>query len=214
MLRSATDIFAFQGSQTKPTSQSQYPDVIDQWPTLSADPLSASIGSTSIGGLQDHTGESWDTMDSASVNGILAVSDDLGYLHCYLDGSFPLGAISLAPNHSVTSLSKDMKWPTFLAHLRAPGKDTKDTTFLSPTIIKIPLLDKRQPRDLARLSSTARELMWYLIRVVREMKVVWFGSDSISGARELGPRWVQALEAKQQDQFGRRCLPMNFLKFR
>jgi anaphase-promoting complex subunit 4 len=44
-----------------------------------------------------------------------------------------------------------------------------------------------------------------MMRVVREMKGAWFGSDTATGARELGPRWVNALKAKQKTQFGRMC---------
>ncbi|KAJ2920191.1 hypothetical protein MD484_g211, partial [Candolleomyces efflorescens] len=40
------------------------------------------------------------------------------------------------------------------------------------------------------------------MRVVREMKGAWFGSDTATGARELGPRWVNALKSKQKTQFG------------
>ena len=39
--------------------------------------------------------------------------------------------------------------------------------------------------------------------VVKEMRHVWFGSDTHAGARELGPKWIRALETKQKDQFGR-----------
>lgn len=200
---SATDLFAFQGSQIKPTSKSVYPEVIEQWPTLSVDPFSASISASSIGKSVDQPGR-LDDVDDTNVNSILAVTDDLGYLHCFLDGSFPLGAIFLGPELSIRSLSKHPKLPMFLVH---PGitanQSTGIVTSLPPIIVDIPLLEKRHPRDLAKLSSTARELTWYTMRVVKEMHTIWFGSDAVGGAKELGPKWVTGLEDFQED-FGRR----------
>jgi hypothetical protein len=65
--------------------------------------------------------------------------------------------------------------------------------------LTMPLLSTRKARDFARLSSTARELVWYLIRIVKEMREAWYGSENQTGARELGPKWVRALEAKQKE---------------
>lgn len=70
-------------------------------------------------------------------------------------------------------------------------------------LVEYPLLAHRKSRDLAKLSTAARELTWYAIRVVNEMREVWYGSDGNTGARELGPKWISMLEAKQREQFGR-----------
>ncbi|KAF8078603.1 anaphase-promoting complex, cyclosome, subunit 4-domain-containing protein [Lyophyllum atratum] len=198
----ATDLFAFQGSQTKPTSKQPFPKVIEEWPTLSPDPLGASISAPPLGKSVDSSGGLRDEVEENNVNSVLAVTDDQGYLHCFLDGSFPLGKISIGSNLSVQSLSKDPKLPIFFAHISTVHDPRTAATSLEPAIINVPLLGKRHPRDLAKLASTARELMWYTMRVVKEMQATWFGSEAFSGARDLGPMWVQALEAKQKEQFG------------
>ena len=197
---SATDLFAFQGSQMRSGRKSSQPELIRAWPALLPDRLAASISSPSQGdqyGVTDDAGD-------ANVNSMLAIADDMGHVQCFLDGSYPLGTIPLRPGTSTPSLFKHPKHPIFLAH---PQKCTKNavTTELQPTVIELPLLRTRKPRDLAKLSSTTRELVWYATRVVREMRAVWFGSDIFSGARELGPKWIRALETKQKDQFGREC---------
>jgi anaphase-promoting complex subunit 4 len=170
---------------------------------LSPDRLAASISSPSQEGNQhDVLGPQDDGVSDANMNSVLAIADDLGYVHCFLDGTYPLGAIALKPETSTPSLFKHPKHPIFLAH---PQKFTNSAviTELQPTKIELPLLRTQKPRDLAKLSSTTRELVWYATRVVREMRAVWFGSDASSGARELGPKWIRALETKQKDQFGR-----------
>jgi anaphase-promoting complex subunit 4 len=145
-----------------------------------------------------------DGVGDTNMNSILAIADDLGHVRCFLDGTYPLGAISLGPESSTPSIFKYPKHPIFLAHPQKSVNNTVLTEF-QPTMIELPLLRTRKPRDLAKLSSTTRELVWYATRVVREMRTVWFGSDTFSGARELGPKWIRALETKQKDQFGREC---------
>ena len=180
--------------------KSLHPDVIDQWPTLTTDLVMASIGSTTVSASQDGHGDAIDNDN----NSILAVADDLGHLYCYLGGTFPLGAIFLGPRLYVASSFKHPRRSTFFVHLRTTEVNAEDiVTLLPSTLVDVPLLSSRQPRDLAKLSSTARELMSYLLRVVKEMKSIWMGSDAITAARNLGLKWIQALEARQQDQFGK-----------
>jgi anaphase-promoting complex subunit 4 len=138
---------------------------------------------------------------------ILAIADNLGRLYFFLDGSYPLGVISLSPisldpEISIVSLHMDKHGPTFLAHPQVSSKGNISTD-LKPTVVQLPLLATGMVEDMAIMSSTARELAWYSMRVVKEMRTVWFGSDSFTGARELGPKWVRALKTKQKDQFGR-----------
>jgi anaphase-promoting complex subunit 4 len=138
----------------------------------------------------------------ANMNSILAIADDLGHIHCFLDGTYPLGAIPLCPETSTPLLFKHPNHPIFLAHAQKCINNAVITE-LRPIMIELPLLRTRKPRDLAKLSTTAC--------------AVWFGSDTFSGARELGPKWIRALETKQKDQFGREsnCLtwyhPLNLV---
>lgn len=201
---SATDLFSFQGSQTRSTPKSSQPEVFKSWPALLPDYLAASISSPlQDGNLNEASDSTKDGLGDANMNSILAIADDLGHIHCFLDGSFPLGAMQILPDASVTSVFKDPKLPVFLAHLQRSAENSGRTD-LQPVTIDVPLLKTRKPRDLANLSSTARELVWYVARVVKEMRAMWFGSDTFSGARELGPKWIRALESKQKDQFGRK----------
>lgn len=75
--------------------------------------------------------------------------------------------------------------------------------------MNLPLLQSRIVRDIARVTSSMRELMWYTMRVVKEMRAIWFGSDTNGGARELGPKWLRALETRQKNQFGGKCLTVH-----
>ncbi|KAJ7591382.1 anaphase-promoting complex, cyclosome, subunit 4-domain-containing protein [Mycena floridula] len=193
----ATDIFAFQGSQTRTNRKSTLPDVIKAWPTFQPDYLAASMASPQNLDIVDEP-------DDGNKNSILAVADTHCRIHFYLDGTYPLGVVKLGGHvqqESITSLIKHPKLPLFFAH-RYLSLQGESRTLLSPICIRLPSLEKRHVRDLAKLSSTARELIWYVIRVVKDMRSVWFGSDSFPGAREMGPKWIHALEAKQREQFG------------
>ena len=142
---------------------------------------------------------SLDEADSSNFKSILIVTDNLGRIFGYLDGTFPLGFISLGTHARIRSIVKHPSRPHFLGYVQVNEK-----TLLRPALIDIPLLAQRKSRDLAKLSSTARELVWYMLRVVKEMRSVWYGSESNTGARELGPKWVLSLETKQKEQFGRK----------
>ncbi|KAF8203639.1 anaphase-promoting complex, cyclosome, subunit 4-domain-containing protein [Pholiota molesta] len=192
----ATDLFAFQGSLTRKSHKTSLPEVITSWPTLSADLNLASISASSRNKpLSDST--NIDEIDKSNLNSVLLVTDSSGSLFSYLDGTFPLGSISLGAKTDFTSILKHPRQPFFVGSRRFM-QDKISRTSLSPTIINFPLLAQRKSRDLAKLSSTSRELVWYILRVVKEMREVWYGSDSNTGAREFGPKWVQTLEAKQR----------------
>jgi anaphase-promoting complex subunit 4 len=147
-----------------------------------------------------------DEVDDSNENSLLIVTNDLGCMNCFLDGSFPLGSISLGTDLAVLSLTKRPTCPVLLAHLCKLISNTNTDIFLPPVVVGIPLFEHRQLRDLAKLSSTARELIWYAMCVVQEMHNVWSGSEASSGAQELGPRFIQALQSKQKEQFGREHL--------
>ncbi|KAJ6509555.1 anaphase-promoting complex, cyclosome, subunit 4-domain-containing protein, partial [Mycena vitilis] len=195
----ATDLFAFQGSQTRSNPKSSLPDVIKSWPTLNSDPIIASMNSHVK--QPDLSNGHLDVADDANIDSILAVTDDAGRIHCFLDGSYYLGPICLGSHLRVPSLLKIPKRPVLIGY----PQDTVhggNSTDLLPVYVRLPMLEDRQIRDMARVSSSSRELVWYCIRVVKEMRAVWFGSESLSGARELGPKWVRALEKRQREQFG------------
>ncbi|KAJ7181678.1 anaphase-promoting complex, cyclosome, subunit 4-domain-containing protein [Mycena crocata] len=195
----ATDLFAFQGSQTRSNPKSSLPEVIKSWPTLNSDPMVASMGSQ-VKQLDPSNGH-LDVADDANIDSILVVTDNAGYIHCFLDGSYHLGPISLGPSLLIPSLFKHPKLPVLIIHPQEVV-DGASSTDLPPLYVRLLMLEDRQIRDMARVSTSSRELVWYCIRVVKEMRAVWFGSESLSGARELGPKWIRALEKKQREQFG------------
>ena len=155
-----------------------------------------------MGSQESRPGEELDEIDDANVNSILVVSDDAGSIYTFLDGSYPLGVIELGSPCSVLSLHKHEDAALFL-HTQILASNNIRYTATRPTTIQVPFLGPRFHRDLARASSTCRELAWYAMRVVKEMRAAWFGSQSQTGARELGPNWVKILERKQKEQFGR-----------
>ncbi|KAF9069043.1 anaphase-promoting complex, cyclosome, subunit 4-domain-containing protein [Rhodocollybia butyracea] len=192
----ATDLFAFQGSQTTARRAVPIPAVIKGWPTLHPDPLAASINvpnttRTVENGIMDE-------VDDINLDSILAVADRSGRIACFLDGMYPLGFINLGNSTTIVSLFKDPKQPILLAH---PVHDGSATSLI-PTHISLSLLEDRKVRDFAKLSTTARELCWYILRIEQEMRAAWVGSETAPGARELGPRWINAYEKKQLDQYG------------
>lgn len=135
------------------------------------------------------------------------VTDIFGFAHCFLDGTFPLGKIDLGQPVSFVSVEKSNGRPTFFGHSRFRFESEPFfSTCIEPTIVNMPLLVNRKLRDFARLSSIARDLTWYIVRVAKEMKSAWYGSPGTTGARELGPRWVQSLKVKQTEKFGRMLL--------
>ncbi|KAF9481412.1 hypothetical protein BDN70DRAFT_876389 [Pholiota conissans] len=196
----ATDLFAFQGSATRKAHKTNLPEVINSWPTLAADLSLASISATSRSKMSSETANI-DEADKSNLNSILLVTDSSGHLFSYLDGTFPLGAISVGENLGFPSILKHPQRPLFVGSQRSIH-DKIPRTSLNPILVELPLLAQRKSRDLARLSSTSRELVWYTLRIAKEMREVWYGSESSTGAREFGPKWIQALEAKQKEDFG------------
>jgi len=178
---SATDLFAFEGSRKR------------------ADPLSASMKPADAPRYRQEGEEDCVEADDRNTNSVLCAGDDMGNIHCFLDGSFPLGTFLFNTNFPIASMYKKPGEPTFSINIR-----TAETgTCLTPTVVDMSLLKRRSVRDVARTSSTARELTWYIIRCVKEMQKFWFGQDLQGGARTVGPKWVEALERKQT-QFGQK----------
>lgn len=195
---SATDLFAFEGLKKRPSANTGFPEVIAKWPTLPPDLVSASMKPTDAPRYRQGGEESLDEADDRNTNSILCAGDDMGNIHCFLDGSFPLGTLLFNTNFPIASLYKKPDEPTFSINIRTAETGTS----LAPTIVDMTLLKGRNVRNVARTSSTARELTWYIMRCVKEMQKFWYGQDSQGSARTMGPKWVEALE-KKQTQFGR-----------
>lgn len=195
---SAADLFVFEGSKKRPSVDTKFPEVIAKWPTLPSDLSSASMKPPDAPRYRQEGEEELDETDDRNTNSILCAGDDMGNIHCFLDGSFPLGTFLFNTSFPVAGVYKTPDEPTFSVNIR-----TAETgTCLTPTIIDMTLLKRRTVRDVARTSSTARELTWYIMRCIKEMKKFWYGQDFQSGARTMGPKWIEGLE-RRQTQFGR-----------
>lgn len=205
---SANDLFAFQGTPTAPTSQSSsLPDVISSWPALPPDLLAASI-QVPREGDNARLGAELDEIDQSNVDSFLTVTDSTGQIHCFLDGSYSCGAVRLGAGCVATSLIKDSTARTLYVTAEHTDSDVARYSNLLPIAVHIPLLDQRLARQVAESCSSARELVWYAMRTIKEMRQVWFGGDGIEGAREVNPNFVRALH-ERQTQFGRmfsRCV--------
>ncbi|THV04922.1 hypothetical protein K435DRAFT_835171 [Dendrothele bispora CBS 962.96] len=192
----ATNIFAFQGSQTQSPRKSSIPDVIKSWPMLQNDPLAASIDA-----VNRTIDPALDDPDDTNIDSILAVADDSGCVAFYLDGTYHIGTLELGSGVAVSDIFKHPQQPRFMVHLQRDIDGSK-TQCIEPSWIFLPLLETRKVRDFAKLSTTARELVWYIMRVVEEMRAVWMGSETNTGACELGPKWLRSFENSQRKQFG------------
>ncbi|VDB99616.1 unnamed protein product [Peniophora sp. CBMAI 1063] len=194
------DAFGFRTTQTKPAAE-KLPDAFTSWPTLPTDQLSASIQTPKKAReLQD---EGLDESDDIIMDSTLVVVDDSGSMQVFLDGTYPLGLIRVDPDSSTASLVKPSGSRALLAfqsHMDVSASHSFSS--LLPTEITLTLLSSRIPRDVARLSSTAHQLCMYAYRVVEDLRVVWMGVGSQSGARNPSLRWLQRLAELQPGYYG------------
>ncbi|EIW86695.1 hypothetical protein CONPUDRAFT_134079 [Coniophora puteana RWD-64-598 SS2] len=195
----ATNIFAFQGSQTRVPTKSSLPEVLLRWNTLALKPETVSISSAS--GAEDNM----DGPDSLlrqvkyadDENSLLVIADDAGRVYSFLDGTYYLGSVGL--NVTSETIWKFSKRALFFYY---PHGDTRKDSFsatLQPLPMAIPLLDTRHARDCAMLSSISHDLLEYAAVATRDIQETWLGSSTFTGARELGQIWLQAFQRKLAD---------------
>ncbi|KAJ8522524.1 hypothetical protein ONZ45_g896 [Pleurotus djamor] len=154
---SVMDLFAFQSTQTRVTSKDVLPDFIKDWPGLDSDPQVASMSSTTPGVSPKDPSNPKD----ATTGSILVAADTAGHLFLFLDGSYPLGSISLNGRPHVSLFHHGQK-AVFLSHATCErGIDSSSLSF-HPTVLSVPLLDDRKVRDVATSSTSARRLVWYI----------------------------------------------------
>ncbi|KIJ21731.1 hypothetical protein PAXINDRAFT_165137 [Paxillus involutus ATCC 200175] len=199
----ATDLFAFQGTQTRIVPQQLTPKIINQWPSLVPSLEDASIGTFSpIDSAHSKLEETRaSTRAYEDEDSLLVLIDERSVLHCFLDGSYFIGSVTLTDGLPSATLFKHATEPLLFLHPQNPDCGPLSTG-MQPLSVDIPLLATTKVRDFARLSSAARELTWYLMRVLNEVRESWFGSESITGARDIGIKWVQALEKRLREQYG------------
>jgi anaphase-promoting complex subunit 4 len=201
----AAELFAFQHNrvtdQTKPT----VPEVILTWPSLPSDPLFASIQPSAREGTQDaRPGEELDIADATNLDSLLIVCDASGSIHAFLDGSYSLGAVTLS-GQVASSLYKPAGSHQLFVNTVETG--INKSAIIHPMFLHYPELERPVARQLAQLSSSARELVWYMKQLLRDLRSIWFGRDNKPGARDMGPKWLMALDDKIRRHGDRRQLP-------
>lgn len=197
----ATDLFAFQGTQTRSSQQASIPNVTDEWPSL---PVSKDTSIGSPDQMDDSNYRDGDADCASQItkeDSLLVLVDQHGGLHLFLDGSYSLGSVSLPGGLPTTLLYKHPKKPLLLFHPENPGDDLLSVG-MQPLSIDIPLLGVSIVRDFARLSSAARELTRYVMNVLAEVREGWSGSSVVTGAKEIGKQWVHSLERRLKEEFG------------
>ncbi len=132
---------------------------------------------------------------------LLTAVDSNGQIHCYMDGSYSLGVISLGPTYSATSLIKDPFEPSLCVYVeRVTPQSTStgnqpDTTIshnFLPLPVSIPLLNHKSARQVATNCSIARHLLWHAIRACQEMQRIWIGDGrGQEGARDVNTHWFK-----------------------
>lgn len=167
---------------------------MNHWPTLSTDLRKASIASQSSGAAQIAA-----ETDLSNFDSVLTATDNSGYVHYFLDGSYPVGTTHWMDKRVIKTILKHPTEPIFFLHAAIRiGSDVP--TKLHPTRVHLPLLHSKPVRNLAQLSSNSKELVKYMLCTQKNMRDTWFGTDPAGGARDLGPKWIQAIE-KRQKQF-------------
>lgn len=138
-----------------------------------------------------------------NFNSLLVAVDDRGQIHYFLDGSYSLGQLPFQSDWFPMSVFKNHFESTIFvqAENRSTGGAYYNT--ILPVVIELPLLNADTVRRVAENCTTARELIWHIIRSVKEMRKVWFGEDGFCSAREMNANWVHGL-AEKQAQFGRK----------
>lgn len=197
----ATDLFAFQGTQTKNTRQASVPDVISQWPSLA--PILEDISISSLGQTdENHKSGSWGSLTrKIDEESLLVLADRSGGFHLFLAGTYCLGTITLPEGHPPLFLYKHPNQPVLLFHSKSPDGGLFSVG-IQPMLINIPLLGTPAVREFARLSSAACELTRYIMNVLDEVKESWLGSASVTGAREIGKMWIGSLEKRLKEEYG------------
>ncbi len=197
----SSELFAFQGARNRPVQKAPLPHCVYDWPTLPYDHTAASIA-VNKPSADTSFPEAEDEQDDTNTNSILAVADTLGFVHMYLEGTYRMGPVYIPRGkHFPRSFYKHREY--FFPHIGPITPNSDGAVGLFPHIIKLPYLPGRHLRDVARASTAALDLLSYALRVVKDMRAVWFGSETQVGARELGPKWVQALNSRQATAFGR-----------
>ena len=132
--------------------------------------------------------------DEASLEStLLAATDDAGMMYLFIEGSYPLGDISLGDSTSVRFLDKMGEDPTLFTRT-----SRSNSTSLQADVIHFPLLLSDTLTNITKLSTSVRALLTYLFHSLEEMRRAWFGTDTLEGGRDVGRKWIKVLQEKDK----------------
>ena len=162
-----------------------------------------------------------------SEQSLLIVGDSSGSLHFFLDGFYPLGHLYLGlgcspisihvpplpPFNIITDPIPNAQLYIFATRRLASSNSNSNSdnnsnnnknilggttlTNARAASLRFPLLYQQVTRDVARISTTIKELLVFSTSVTREMHDAWMGTESREGARGLGSKWLKYLENVQ-----------------
>ncbi|KIJ27172.1 hypothetical protein M422DRAFT_784993, partial [Sphaerobolus stellatus SS14] len=207
----SSDLYSFQGIlPTSTTKTPKLPSAIANWPALPPDLIAASIKpfprpgdpQRRPGGPHEEVLDDVRVENSPNYDSLVVAADERGRCHFFMDATYPLGSISVgqALDGTTCQLASVIIPPlrsSILTHLTYRNNE-HGLTNLVPVSANISPLRTPQAREVARASSAARELMWYMIRAVEHMRAIWMGSNEHEAAGSIGPKWVKEIESRQQ----------------
>ncbi|KAF8516179.1 anaphase-promoting complex, cyclosome, subunit 4-domain-containing protein [Hysterangium stoloniferum] len=207
-----SDLFSFQGILPTSTAKvPKLPDSIASWPALPPDLVAASIKPFPRPGDPQRrpAGSPEEVLDDVRVenslnyDSLVVATDDRCRCHFFMDATYPLGSTTIGETTAISGIAS-LVIPPFHSEILANITYTVHTggithTNILPVFANIASLRTPQAREVAKASSAARELAWYMLRVVDEMRVTWVGTNEQGeGAQSLGPKWIKEIESRQR----------------
>lgn len=207
-----SDLFSFQGILPTSTAKApKLPDSIADWPALPPDLVAASIKpfprpgdpKRRPGGPPEEVLDDVRPENSLNYDSLVIAADDKCRCHFFMDATYPLGSLAIGQivggvTCQIVSLMSLPFRSAILAHVTYQVHEQGNTN-LVPVAADLTALRSPHAREVAKASSAARELAWYMLRVVDEMRSTWVGChEQGEGARTLGPKWIKEIEAKQR----------------
>ena len=195
------NISSLRSDINRTTTKSNLQSIISSWPALSSD--MAFQCSTTFNAMGINIDRNVLHLNKFKLKSLLVAADSIGRLHCFLDGSYYLGSVSLDLGCIPISVFKNPSAPAVFVQAEYKFAAESRSTTLIPFVVRLPLLQCDTTRRVAKNSTAARDLVQYMIKIIQEMRRLWNGDDGIPGAKAFNAKWLHGLYEKQV-QFGRK----------
>lgn len=139
--------------------------------------------------------------NSLNYDSMVVAADDHCQCHFFLDATYPLGSFSVGEVENgmtayISSLTPAPVGEITFYHTSYQVGD-KVMTSTVPRLADLAPLRSPQTREVAKASSAARDLAWYMLRAMDEMRNTWIGEQG-DGAHAIGPKWIKEIETRQR----------------